>query len=201
MFRLHLGQARPSRYNPGNLSLPSDRSARLAENRGCEGPSPPDRATLRAESSVQLLARVRAGDRLALETVFERYLPWLLPHARHLLRHARGVVDAEDVVQDTLLQLLKRVTAFEPRHDGALRVYAYRSLQNRIRGELRRFGRKPRPVALDSREVDRSPSPLECAIGAQDLRRYERALGRLRPAERQAVLARLMVDCSYEEAA
>jgi RNA polymerase sigma-70 factor (ECF subfamily) len=49
--------------------------------------------------------------------------------------------------------------------------------------------------------VDPSPSPLEEAIGQQALERYERALERLRPGEREAIIARVEMGLSYEELA
>jgi RNA polymerase sigma-70 factor (ECF subfamily) len=49
--------------------------------------------------------------------------------------------------------------------------------------------------------VDEAPSPLEEAIGQEALQRYEAALNRLKPAEREAVIARVEMGCSYDELA
>ena len=54
---------------------------------------------------------------------------------------------------------------------------------------------------LDSAVPDESPSPLELAIGRQGVERYERALERLRPEDREAIIARVEFGCSYEELA
>jgi RNA polymerase sigma-70 factor (ECF subfamily) len=54
---------------------------------------------------------------------------------------------------------------------------------------------------LDEGHVDPSPSPLEEAIGQQALDKYERALERLRPGEREAIIARAELGLSYEELA
>ncbi len=54
---------------------------------------------------------------------------------------------------------------------------------------------------LDSHAPDSGPSPLEQAIGRQALERYEQALARLRPEEREAIIARVELGLSYEEMA
>ena len=43
--------------------------------------------------------------------------------------------------------------------------------------------------------------PLESAIGIEALERYEAALARLRPEEREAIVARVEMDGSYQEVA
>ena len=44
-------------------------------------------------------------------------------------------------------------------------------------------------------------SPLEEAIGHEAVERYERALERLKPDEREAIIARVELGYSYEELA
>jgi RNA polymerase sigma-70 factor (ECF subfamily) len=61
--------------------------------------------------------------------------------------------------------------------------------------------RSPAPAELDENESDRSASPLEEAIGREAVDRYEAALARLRPEEREAIVARVEMDCSYQEVA
>ena len=50
-------------------------------------------------------------------------------------------------------------------------------------------------------EVDESESPLEQAIGREAVERYERALQRLTPDEREVIIARVEQGYSYEELA
>ena len=47
----------------------------------------------------------------------------------------------------------------------------------------------------------RGPSPLEAAIGAQEVKRYERALARLKPEDREAIIARIELNLSHQEVA
>ena len=48
---------------------------------------------------------------------------------------------------------------------------------------------------------DPSPSPLEQAIGREGFERYEAALSKLRETDREAIIARLELQQSYEEVA
>lgn len=154
------------------------------------------------DATIQLLDRARAGDEAALEKLFARYLKPLRRWASgRLPTWARDMADTQDLVQETLLQTFKRIEGFEARGEGALQAYLRQALMNRIRDELRRFNRRGTPAALDTQAPDMGPSPLEAAIGQQATERYERALARLRDADREAIVARVELGCSYEEMA
>lgn len=154
------------------------------------------------ESTLDLLQRARAGDRQALEHLFARYVPLLRRWASgRLPQWARDVTDTHDLVQETLLQTFKRIETFEYRGEGALQAYLRQILVNRIREELRRNARRPDATDLDDEHRDTSPSPLESAIGQQALEAYERALERLRPEDRELIIARVEMGLSYEELA
>ena len=99
------------------------------------------------------------------------------------------------------MQTFKRIGDFEPRRVGALQAYLRQAVLNRLRDELRRKGRQPHATDLDGLEADGSQSPLEEAIGREAVERYERALQRLRPEEREAIIARVEMDYSYDELA
>ena len=155
-----------------------------------------------AETTFRLLERVREGDRSALDALFARYAAPLRRWARgRLPRAARSAADTQDLVQETLLQALKRIEAFEPRHEGALQAYLRQALMNRIRDELRRAGRRGEHTAVDSQIADVGPSPVEQAIGREQVERYERALSRLSDEDREAIVARMELDCSYDQLA
>ncbi len=154
------------------------------------------------ESSIGLLQRARAGDEAALELLVARYLPRLQRWASgRLPGWARDITETQDLVQETLIQTLKRIEAFEPDHDGAFQAYLRQGILNRIRDEMRRAGRRPPAGALDSQVEGTDASPLESVIGAEAVARYERALGRLRPEDREAIIARIELDCSNSEIA
>ena len=151
---------------------------------------------------MRLLERARAGDPSALDTLFARYTGPLRRWASgRLPRYARDAADTQDLVQEALLQTLRKVETFEPRGPGALHAYLRQALLNRIRDYLRRFERRGTPAAVDSQTRDDAPSPLDEAIGRQATERYERALARLTPSDREAIIARVELGCSYEELA
>ena len=154
------------------------------------------------ESTFHLIERARAGDQEALERLFARHLKPLQRWARgRLPKWARDLADTDDLVQDTLAQTFKRIDHFEPRHVGALQAYLRQAVLNRIRNELRRKGRQPQATDLDGVEVESVESPLEQAIGQEAVERYEAALQRLKAEEREAIIARVEMGCSFEELA
>ena len=72
-------------------------------------------------------------------------------------------------------------------------------MKNRIVDELRRVNRRGDAAVVDSQIVDDSPSPLDHAIGAEAIERYERALKRLKSEDREIVIARVEMGWSYVE--
>jgi RNA polymerase sigma-70 factor (ECF subfamily) len=154
------------------------------------------------DSTFDLLERAKAGDPDALNRLFARYLPALRRWASgRLPRWARDLMDTDDLVQETMIRAVKRLGAFEPRHEGALQAYLRQAIVNRIRDEVRRSARLPGTDVLDDNHADRGQSPLDVAIGREAAERYEAGLSRLRPEARDAIVARFQKDCSYQEVA
>jgi len=154
------------------------------------------------ESTQQLLDLVRQGDRDALERLFARCLPPLRRWARgRLPAAARGALDTQDLVQDTVVNSLRRLDHFDSRHEGALQAYLRQAVLNRIRDEARRFSRHPAPAELSESFQSGAASPLDIAIGREGVARYEAALQRLRPSDREAIIGRLELQHDYQELA
>jgi RNA polymerase sigma factor (sigma-70 family) len=154
------------------------------------------------ESTVDLVARVKGGDRDALDRLLARVLPPLRRWARgRLPRSKRDLMDTDDLVQETAIRAVKRLDSFESRRDGALQAYLRQAVMNRIRDEIRHKGRIPVATELDENEHNRDASPLDAAIGREAVDRYEAALARLRPEDREAIIARVEMDWNYEQAA
>jgi len=154
------------------------------------------------ESTFSLLERARAGDRHAIELLVDRHRRPLQRWASgRLPRWARGMVETQDLVQETLFQTFRKIEAFRPQRVGALQAYLRQAVLNRIRDELRRAGRRPAADTLDEEHVDPGPSPLEEAIGREATERYEAALAALRPEEREAIIGRIELGYTYDELA
>ena len=150
------------------------------------------------ESTLHLIERARTGDQEALDKLFARHSGPLRRWATgRLPKWARDLADTDDLVQETLLRTFKRIEAFEPRGVGALQAYLRQAVLNAIREELRRKGRRPDKTDLDGLEADSQLSPLEQAIGSETVDRYERALARLKDAEREAIIGRLEMGYTY----
>lgn len=159
-------------------------------------------APIDANSSFVLLQRARAGDIDALNRLIERYLPGLRRFASgRLPRDRYDLLDTDDLVQETLVRAVGHIESFEVRRDGALRAYLRQSLLNRIRDEARRARRRPAPAELPEDAPAAGASPLEEAIGHEAVERYEAALLKLRQEDREAIVARIEMGCSYEELA
>ena len=154
------------------------------------------------ESTLELVHRAKAGDRDALERLVERCLPPLRRWASgRLPRWTRDLMDTDDVVQETIVRAVNRLENFEPRHEGALQAYLRQAVMNRIRDEVRRSGRTPAATTIGDDHQDRAASPLDEAIGHEAVERYEAALARLRPDEREAIITRVEMDASYDAVA
>jgi RNA polymerase sigma factor (sigma-70 family) len=107
--------------------------------------------------------------------------------------------DTADLVQDAVFSAMRRLEAFEARHQGALQAYLRLAVMNRIRDAVRQRQRRPQQTEFPEALEDRGASPLAQAIGAENLRRYDEAIQRLRPEDREAIIGRLEMQYSYEE--
>jgi|SRR5688572_24350503 RNA polymerase sigma factor (sigma-70 family) len=153
------------------------------------------------DSTINLLERARQGDAEAIERLFARHLKPLQRWASgRLPKWARDLADTDDLVQDTLLRTFKRMEDFEPRRLGSLQAYLRTAVLNRLRDEIRRKGRQPETTELDSLNSD-GQSPIEETIGRETVEEYERALGKLKPEEQEAIIGRVEMGYTYEELA
>jgi RNA polymerase sigma-70 factor, ECF subfamily len=171
-----------------------DKEARIGQS------SPTLTPTL--ESSLLLLARAKAGDVAALEALLARYRPRLARWAhRRLPAWARDLTDTDDLVQDTLVKTVRNLDRFVVDGTSGLQSYLRLAIRNAIRDALDRARRRPVQVDLDPALPSDEPSPFERAAGRGRLARYEAALERLSPAEREAVVARFEFGFTHVELA
>jgi len=152
--------------------------------------------------TLELLEQFRRGDARARDLLVERSLPQLRKWARgRLPQWARSLADTQDLVQDAVMRALPKLESFEARHPGALQSYLREAVQNRIYDEVRKVSNRPGVDELPEEMPDLAPSPLEQAIGKQGFERYENALKTLKPTDRDAIVARIELQQSYEEVA
>jgi len=147
-------------------------------------------------TSAQLIARARQGDARAISVLMHRYGVALRRWARgRLPRWARELNDTSDIVQDALLQTIRRLDRFEDRGHGALTAYLRQAVLNRVRNEMRRVSRRPPREEDDVDVASTAPSPFEAAMTAEQEQRYKRALTELSDEERLLIVGRL--ECGY----
>ncbi len=170
-----------------------------------ETPPPEDASLdplLSDEPTIELVMKAQGGDRLAVEALLQRCLPQLKRWAHGKLpASARGSLDTGDLVQEAAMHVVQRLAVFQPRHVGAMQAYLRMSVINRIRDEIRRVGRHPAPVELPEDHPGDLTSPLEVALQNESYDRYRRALGLLKPRDREMVVARVEAQWSMGEIA
>ena len=150
----------------------------------------------------ELLAAAKGGDAKARDALLSRYIPRLKRWASgRLPSFARSLLDTEDLVQDVLLKTLEGLDRVEVRGPGGFQAYVRQAVLNRIRDQVRWAARRPGREEMPEDLLDPSPSPLEEAIGADVLARYERAFATLSATDQELLHLRLELDFEPAEIA
>jgi RNA polymerase sigma-70 factor (ECF subfamily) len=134
-----------------------------------------------SRSDEQLMAAYVAGEAAAFRAIFERYAPLLL---RAMLRELYVREEANDLVQQTFLQLHRARSDFDP--GQKLKPWVFTIAMNLKREYFRRKKRRPER-SLDAESV---LEPAVAALGAARVearRTLERVLGEL-PADQREVI-------------
>jgi RNA polymerase sigma factor (sigma-70 family) len=115
------------------------------------------------------------------------------------------LVETADLIQDVVARTLPNLDRFEPDRERALQAYLRTAVDNRIRDELRRMGRRPPQESLEECDTmtvyAEEPSPLANVLKTESDRLLARALSTLNQADQAAVVARLRLGYSYEQVA
>lgn len=163
-------------------------------------PRPPSSPKTR-DSTQDLVLKAKVGDRSAENEIVRRNLPRLrrFAHGR-LPARLRNACDTEDIVQDSLLKTLQRISTFDTTRPGGLQAYLRTAIQNRVRDEYRR--RVPLASSDELTEVaDKAPSPFDRAREREIATRQQAALSHLRPADRALLVARIDMGYDYKQLA
>ncbi len=165
------------------------------------------------EDFAQTTMMVRAaqgGDRDALERLFARYLPRVRRIvAARMGRSLRDLAAEDDLVQESLLDAFRAISAQSLTSEGSFRHWLARCVENNVRDGRRRasvvdrvhgFGKGGATDAVASAAAP-GPTPGEDLAGRELDPRLERGLLALRPEHREVVVLRLLCEMTFAEVA
>lgn len=181
--------ARPLLGNPGSLSILAGAQAGISEE------------------DARILRGLRAGIEEAYQELIDRYEQPIFGVVFRLLENPG---DASDVVQEVFLKVFRGVNAF--REQSSLRTWIYRIALNEAHNQRRWFTRHCRcEVSIENERGERrnplelasdpGRSPFDQALDSENRTLIERALAKINPVFRTAVVLRDIENLSYEEIA
>jgi RNA polymerase sigma-70 factor (ECF subfamily) len=162
-----------------------------------------------------LLDAIGRGEARALEDLLQRHRPQLHDFvAIHCDPRLRGRIDPSDVVQDTQMEVVRRIDDFLASRPMPFRLWLRKKAMERL-SNLRRdhLTRARRSVAREQAWPDRSslllarpllaagPSPSQHAQAQELAERVSRAVAQLAEADREILLLRHAEDLPFEEIA
>ena len=172
---------------------------------GCDesGGSPSYTDVLSSDAVV--VRRVVAGDTEAFAILVDRYYARCTRYAAHVVGNRE---DAEEAVQDAFVRAYRALGDYDER--DRFSAWLFRILINQCRSVAARAARRAQTFADsdDGDAPDAFAAPGAGAYGDGDPAahyaerdRLDRALARLRPEQREAVVLRLAEELTYEEMA
>lgn len=164
---------------------PSDRTDVSMKEFGSVAPSSP------SSTDRELVARFLAGD----ELVIELFRSWVRSQLRPL---AGRSVNAEDIEQEVLLDLLEALEEGRFRGESQLETYVRTFSRFKCIDRLRTRGRRSFVAIEDVDLRDAEPSPFERVARAQDHEMAHRVLERL-PANCRELWSMVHAGLSYTE--
>jgi RNA polymerase sigma-70 factor, ECF subfamily len=164
--------------------------------------SVPDDIAAGADARVDLLTdddlvrQARAGDRLALEQIAERYRGRLCVFARAMLPRSE---DAEDAAQETLALAFGHLERYEPR--GHFRTWIMTIAANVCRGHLRRERRRGDVLVAEVESDEEAPGAGSVYARSEMRRAVREAIAELRETYRAPVVLHYLEDMPIAEVA
>ncbi len=175
----------------------------MSENRSCK-------------TTQRLVALAKGGDRAALEQLCQVYGE----RVRRIVRfrmggEIRSKLDSMDLVQDAFVLALEDLGDFTYRQEGDFLRWLSKIVENRIRDNAKKLHagkrniRKEVPLRNRAATAERSsagaPGPVATTTPSvivsnrEDLDKLERAIDKLRPEYRKAIILRKIEGLSYKE--
>lgn len=154
--------------------------------------------------SLQLVARMQAGDRSAAGQVYRRYRDELLLAVRAGMGPGlRAAFESEDVLQSVALEAISDLRSFVPRGPGSLRAFLVRIVQHKLVDRARALTAKKRrgSVALTESVAEAVPEHPPVEYDDSRYAELERALLALPDELREIVKLRRFDGLSSKEIA
>jgi RNA polymerase sigma factor (sigma-70 family) len=152
---------------------------------------------MHAVTDEQLIKWVAMGDTSCLGTLFERYHRGVY---QFCLQMTRNPANAEDVVQEVFMKVLKKAGSF--RHEGSFKAWLFNIARNATLDSLRKDKSQPTPVPMDdysnAQLVDHRDAE-QSASGRESLRLLERAMARLPTHFQEVIWLGRFQFASFEE--
>jgi RNA polymerase sigma-70 factor (ECF subfamily) len=138
---------------------------------------------------VRLLDRAKKGDHQAVGRLYDGLFPGVYGFACMRLPTSQ---DAEDIVSETFLTMVKKLPEFEPAHSGAFRAWVFRIARNKISDFYRANGNR-RVIDNDGTALTATDSGVDVQAEVQrgELRLSLLAsIGELQPRQQEVILLR-----------
>jgi RNA polymerase sigma-70 factor (ECF subfamily) len=152
------------------------------------------------DSDAILVNRLKNGEQEAFNIIFDRYRRGILTYVEQIAR-SRSL--AEDVVQETFLELVRRIDRIDP--EKSLSGWLYRVARNRAIDVMRRAGREVPAENFDktAREEDMATvsMPYDEMQSKEENRHLVTALGRIDDRLREVLLLRYHGNLAFREIA
>src|SRR5262245_12477326 len=150
------------------------------------------------ERDLESVRRIQAGDQRALAELYDRYTPLVYPVALRILRNA---ADAEEVVQQSWLQIWKGAAGYDARR-GAVAAWLLTVVRSRALDRYRSVAARRRAEErVDPEPLVPPEEPTVSATRRELSERVKQALSALSQPQRQALEIAYFEGLSQSEVA
>ena len=144
-----------------------------------------------------LLQQYQQGKNNSCDELFQLYHPALMRWAHgRIPTQAKGFMDTQDMVQDTMILAFKRINYIKAKRPGAFFTYLRTVFINQIKQELR----KNKPFQLSITQFN-NDEKLAYEEDINTIIDYDSALDKVSKDEKEAIVLRLEFGFNYEEIA
>jgi RNA polymerase sigma-70 factor (ECF subfamily) len=146
------------------------------------------------KADLELVQQVKEGDQLAYAELVKRHQKALL---RLVLKFARDLDLAEDILQDSFVKAYQKINQFEGR--SSFKSWLYRIAINTAKNKLRSL--KKEQVSLDDVQVSQSAEAESALLREAVQKRMKEEIDELPDKQKTALTLRVYEDMSFKEIA